>query len=164
MDAVEISPEHVARWQEMADRREIDDVLCRYAWTLDHHDWNVLRDEVFTADATIDFLEYGGLFEGIDAIVANISRVLGGLDASQHLIGTSSAEIDGDTATARCDRQAQHVLDAAPGDGSQLLFGGTYVDQLVRTAVGWRIKHRTLHPTWVAGNSEVLSATREPSA
>jgi ketosteroid isomerase-like protein len=144
---------------ELVDRREIDDVLYRYAQSLDSHDWDRLRT-VFTQDAVADFLELGGVNEGIDAIVGLISGVLSGLDASQHLIGCPLATVDGDTATASCYLQAQHVFRGAPG-GDHYLVGGTYVDQLVRTPEGWRIKHRTLHATWMDGNPEVFTAAAE---
>lgn len=143
----------------LADRQEITDVLYRYAWALDHHDWELLRS-CFTADAVADFLELGGVNEGIDAIVALISGVLSGLDASQHLIGNPLASIDGDTATATCYLQAQHVFTGAPG-GDHFLVGGTYADRLVRTPDGWRIQHRTLHATWSDGNPDVFTAAAE---
>lgn len=142
--------------QQLADRREIDDVLFTYAQALDAHEWERLR-EVFTADAVADFLELGGANEGLEAITALVAGALGGLDASQHLIGTPTAVVDGDTATATCYLQAQHVFDGAEG-GDQYLVGGTYVDKLVRTGEGWRIRHRTLHATWTAGNPDVFAA------
>jgi ketosteroid isomerase-like protein len=147
------------RFRELADRREIDDVLYRYAQSLDSHDWDRLRT-CFTADAVADFLELGGRHEGIDAIVGLISSVLSGLDASQHLIGSPIAEVDGDTAKSTCYLQAQHVFEGAPG-GDHYLVGGTYVDELVRTAEGWRIARRTLHGTWFDGNPEVFTAAAE---
>lgn len=145
--------------QELADRRAIDDVLYRYAHALDSHEWERLA-EVFTPDAVADFLELGGVNEGLDAITGLIAGVLSGLDHSQHLIGSPLAVVDGDTATARCYLQAQHVFAGADG-GDHFLVGGTYVDELVRTGDGWRIRHRTLHATWTDGNPGVFTAAAE---
>ena len=145
--------------QELADRRAIDDVLNRYAHALDGRDWDLLRT-CFTEDAVADYLELGGVNEGREAIVDLCSGVLTGLDASQHLIGSPSAQVDGDTATATCYLQAQHVYKGAPG-GDHYLVGGTYVDRFVRTNEGWRIKHRTLHGVWFDGNPEVFTAAAE---
>lgn len=144
------------RLQELADRRDIDDVLFTYAHALDAHEWDRLQ-EVFTPDAVADFLELGGVNEGLQAITDLVAGALGGLDSSQHLIGCPLAVVDGDTATATCYLQAQHVFNGAEG-GDQYLVGGTYVDQLVRTSAGWRINHRTLHATWAAGNPDVFAA------
>ena len=145
--------------QDLADRQEIYDVLNRYAHGLDSHDWDLLRS-CFTEDAVADYLELGGVNEGREAIVELCSGVLTGLDASQHLIGSHQATIEGDTAEARCYLQAQHVFKGADG-GDHYLVGGTYVDRLVRTDEGWRIKHRTLHATWFDGNPEVFTAAAE---
>lgn len=153
------SEDVTARLQELADRQDIDDVLVRYAHALDSHEWERLG-AVFTPDAVADFLELGGVNEGLDAIVALIAGVLSGLDASQHLIGSIAAEVDGDAATARCYLQAQHVFAGADG-GDHFLVGGTYVDRLVRTPEGWRIAHRTLHASWTDGNPGVFTAAAE---
>jgi ketosteroid isomerase-like protein len=148
-----------ARLASVADRLEITEVLYRYALALDAHEWDKLRT-VFTDDAVADFLELGGVNEGLEAITALISGVLSGLDASQHLIGCPVATVDGDTATSTCYLQAQHVFKGAPG-GDHFLVGGTYVDRLVRTPDGWRIVHRTLHASWMDGNPEVFTAAAE---
>jgi hypothetical protein len=147
------------RAARVADRQDIDDVLYRYAWALDQRDWELLRT-CFTADAVADFLELGGVNEGIDTIVGLVSGVLSGLDASQHLIGCPRVSIAGDTATATCYLQAQHVYKGAPG-GDHFLVGGTYADRLIRTPDGWRIQHRTLHATWMDGNPDVFTAAAE---
>ena len=148
-----------ATLQELLDRRAIDDVLYRYAQALDSRDWDLLRS-CFTDDAVADYLDLGGVNEGLETIVALCRGALDGLDASQHLIGSPLAQVDGDTATATCYLQAQHVFNGAPG-GDQYLVGGTYVDRLVRTPEGWRIKHRTLHATWTNGNPDVFTAGAE---
>ena len=147
------TPEH------LQDRLEILDVLNRYAHALDSRDWDLLRS-CFTPDAVADYLDLGGVNEGVEAIVALCRGALDGLDASQHLIGSPLAEVEGDTATARCYLQAQHVFRGAPG-GDHYLVGGTYVDRLVRTDDGWRIEHRTLHATWTDGNPDVFAAGAE---
>jgi len=145
--------------KEMADRRQIDDLLYRYAHALDGRDWNLLRT-CFTDDAVADFLELGGVNEGADVIVAFVSSALSGLDASQHIISTTLATVDGDSAQSTCYLQAQHVFKGAEG-GDHYLVGGHYVDRLVRTADGWRIAHRTLHATWMEGNASVFAAAAE---
>ncbi|CAB4877237.1 unannotated protein [freshwater metagenome] len=151
------SPED--RLTELEDRRLIDDVLYRYAQALDSRDWELLRS-CFTPDAVADYLELGGINDGFEAILTLCRGALDGLDATQHLIGSPLATIDGDTATATCYLQAQHVFNGADG-GDHFLVGGTYVDKLVRTPDGWRIKHRTLHATWTAGNPGVFAAGAE---
>ncbi len=142
-----------------ADRLEITEVLYRYAIALDARNWPLL-ETVFTEDAAADFLEFGGVHEGRDAMTAFVAGALEGLDATQHLIGCPLVTLDGDTATSVCYLQAQHVFVGAPG-GDHFLVGGSYEDRLVRTPDGWRIVHRTLHGTWTDGNPDVFSAGAE---
>lgn len=140
---------------ELADRLAITDVLYRYATALDTRDWDLLR-ACFTADGVADFLEFGGVNEGRDAIVALCGGVLSGLDSSQHLIGNPRVVLDGDRATSVCYFQAQHFL-AGPAGGNTYLVGGSYADRHRRTEEGWQIEHRTLHCTWQDGNAGVFT-------
>lgn len=142
--------------QALADRLAIVDLLHRYATGLDSKDWAKLAS-VFTDDGVADYGALGGVNAGPAAIVALCSGALGGLDASQHIIANEVIEVDGDRATARCYFQAQHVFKGAEG-GDNFLVGGTYEDEIVRTPEGWRIKHRTLIPTWMDGNPVVFEA------
>lgn len=139
---------------ELTDRLAIVDLLHRYATGLDTKDWDLLAS-VFTADGVADYSALGGVNEGPAAICKLCSGALGGLDASQHIITNEVIVIDGDRATARCYFQAQHVFAGAEG-GDNFLVGGTYDDELVRTADGWRIQRRTLTPTWTDGNAAVF--------
>jgi len=143
----------------VVDRQEITDILHRYAHALDARDWELLRT-CFTEDAVADYLDLGGVNEGVQAIVSLCRGALKGLDASQHLIGSPLVELDGDSAKATCYLQAQHVFRGLP-EGDHYLVGGTYVDRVVRTPAGWRIAHRTLHTTWTHGNPDVFAAAAE---
>ncbi len=142
------------RLAELEDKLAITDLLYQYATGLDSRDWDLLR-ECFTEDGVADFLEFGGVNEGQDAIVELCSGVLSGLDSSQHLIGNPRVTVDGDRAEAVCYFQAQHVF-VSPAGGSTYLVGGRYEDRLRRCADGWRIEHRTLHCSWQDGNAGVF--------
>lgn len=143
------------RLRELEDKLAITDVLYQYATGLDSRDWDMLRD-CFTGDGVADFLEFGGVNEGQDAIVALCSGVLAGLDSSQHLIGNPRVGLEGDRAKAVCYFQAQHFLVSA-GGGNAYLVGGHYHDRLRRTDAGWKIEHRTLHCGWQDGNAGVFT-------
>lgn len=138
----------------LQDRLEIDDLLVRYATALDGQDWDLLRT-CFTPDARADY-EIAGSNDGIDEIVATCRQALGGLDASQHLIGNVVVEVDGDEARARCYLHAQHVL-VSPNGTNTFVVAGTYSDRLVRTPDGWRIAQRHLSTTWTDGNAGIFA-------
>lgn len=141
--------------RETADRLAIADVLALYCTALDERRWELLAD-VFTADATCD---YGSVGQpaGVDEIAGAIRRTIGDLDATQHLIGNVTAQVDGDAATASCYLISQHVRRGEPG-GETYLIGGRYSDELVRTPAGWRIRFRRLHRMWADGNRGVVAA------
>jgi SnoaL-like domain len=143
---------------QLADRREIDDLLYRYAQALDDRDWDLLREGVFIADAIAEFPD--GSARGIDEIVILMEGALTGLDCSQHIITNPLAQVTGRVATARCYLQAQHVFIGAPG-GDHFIVAGTYNDELERTPRGWRIARRVLTASWIAGNPGVIAAGSE---
>lgn len=140
----------------LLDEQRIVDVAVRYCWALDTRNWAGL-DTVFAPDATAK-LASRSVLEGLDAIVRRCTAVLSPLDASQHLVSTHQVHLDGDRATHRCNLHAQHVRAAAEG-GPNYVVGGRYEDDLVRTAEGWRIRHRRLVVLWTEGNLAVVQPT-----
>lgn len=135
----------------MDDVAEVLAVTHAYCWALDTHSWDEL-DEVFIPDATADL---GGDYVGLDAIKERVSSVLLRLRASQHMVSTHQVVVDGDRARCRCYLHAQHVRDV-DGVEAQLVVGGRYDDELVRTPAGWRIARRSLAVIWTHGDPSVL--------
>ena len=138
--------------QRLADERAIADVTIAYCWAIDNHEWDVLRKSVFLSDATANL---GSELVGVEPIIDRCNGALGRLDTSQHMVSNHQIAIDGDSATCRCYFHAQHVRKAAEG-GPNYVVAGIYADQLVRTANGWRIKHRNLSVLWTQGNFQVI--------
>ena len=130
----------------------IVNVAIAYTWALDTKSFDALND-VFAPDAT-------GMLNGVhcdtrDAIIARISGSLLRLDFTQHLVGNHQVVVTGDSATHRCQLHAQHVKTGTEG-GDNFIIGGYYDDVFVRTAEGWRIKHRIMQPTWRSDNANVV--------
>ena len=136
------------------DHLDITQLHHRYAWALDHRDWKLL-ESCFTADAQADYGDLG-VFTPASAIVDLCHQALGGLDASQHLIGNTMVELAGDRATSTCYFQAQHVFVSDNGLNTYIV-AGSYTDELVRDDGTWRIAKRTLTPMWRDGNSNVFA-------
>ena len=138
------------------DRADIIDVCVRYARALDRRDWALLRT-CFVDDVSVD---YEGMppIAGYAALEEVCRGALGPLDASQHLLGNFTVEVDGDAATCECYLHAQHVKSGTPG-GDKYIVAGTYIDSLRRDADGeWRIAHRKLAVVWTDGNPGVLGS------
>jgi 3-phenylpropionate/cinnamic acid dioxygenase small subunit len=144
--------------QQLTDRIEIDELLARYSRALDFRHFDEL-EEIFTADAEFDA---GGLGHphGPTAIRAMIEGTIGGLDATQHLVGKSIVEFseDGNSAEVRTYLISQHIRESAPGPVKHYFLGGEYADRVVRTPDGWRIAYRRLDRMWKQGDRAVIAS------
>jgi len=143
--------------QQINDRIEIEELLARYSRALDFRQFDQLQG-IFTEDGQFDA---GGLGhpQGPAAIREMIEGTIGGLDATQHLVGKSLIEFsdDGDSAEVRTYLISQHVRESTPGPIKHYFLGGEYFDRVVRTPQGWRIAFRRLDRMWKQGDRAVLS-------
>ena len=140
------------RLELLADRLEIQDVLSRYAWSIDSKQFDGL-DDVFTPDAHIDYTSAGGIKGKYPEVKKWLSDVLPHFPAYQHLVTNHDIRIDGDTATSRCAFYNPMGMASADGQTSYFFCGGNYVDKLVRTDAGWRITERIEQTVWMDGNT-----------
>jgi len=134
--------------QELSDRFEIQDLLVTYSDAIDRRDWDAL-DDVFTADAVIDYTATGGIRGTLDEIKAFLERGLGWFSSFQHLTGHAKVTLDGDRATGRAICHNPMTLPGADGAPHTLFIGLWYVDAYVRTADGWRIASRVEERSYV---------------
>ena len=114
--------------REISDRLRINDLLVTYAAALDARDWDLVRT-VFTDDAVLDYSVFGGPRGTVDEAVEWLSKTLGKVPMTQHLISNVLIEIVDDTA------DVTSIVFNPLGTGSGvILVGGTYTDRLRRTA------------------------------
>jgi 3-phenylpropionate/cinnamic acid dioxygenase small subunit len=139
--------------RRVADRQKIADLCVRYTTALDTRDWALL--ESCFASAPV-FVHPGGRLVGFPAILDRTRTALAPLTATQHLLGTMVAEVDGDTARSVCYFQAQHVRAGTTG-GETYIIAGRYTDTLARTASGWKITERIQAYLWRDGNRAVVA-------
>lgn len=136
--------------QEISDRLEIQDLVFHYADLIDTRQFDRLRDEVFTADAHIDYSamggSVGGLEETIEFLKASLTPEV--FPNHQHLNANVQVRVDGDTATGRIMCFNPMAM-AAEGGEQMMLLGLWYVDEYRRTANGWRICRREEEKSWV---------------
>jgi 3-phenylpropionate/cinnamic acid dioxygenase small subunit len=137
--------------QQLSDRFEIQDLVFHYADLIDTKQFEQLRDEVFTADAHIDYSAMGGsvgdLEETITFLKAAVTDEL--FPNSQHLNANVQVVLSGDEATGRvmCFNPMEMTM---PGGDTQTYFLGLwYVDEYRRTDAGWRIRRREEVKSWV---------------
>jgi hypothetical protein len=137
-----------AAWRDARDRREIDDLLVRYATAVDSRDWELL-DSVFTPDACLDYRSAGGIRGTLTEARQWLSEVLPLFTMTQHLVVNRAVEIDpgGETARSRAIFQNPNQL-LVEGEPWLFVVGGCYHDRLVRLPAGWRIALRVEETLW----------------
>ena len=134
------------------DMTEITNVVNRIAILTDLRDWEVVR-QCFTEQVTVYYTSLmGGQPESIaaDALVQSWkSFFTSTFKTTQHLLGTQSITVQGDTATCLSQFQARHIaLDVSKG---VWMLGGHYSHDLANTAAGWRVRGIKLTWTWEEG-------------
>jgi hypothetical protein len=131
------------RLTAMTDRLEIEQVLVRYSTLIDTKQLERLATDVFTADAIVDYTKApGGIAGSVAEVTAWLTSVLEPFTVVQHMLGNFDIVVDGDHARSVCYFHNPMGL-PAEGDGVSMFWcGGRYIDELVRTQYGWRIKRR----------------------
>ena len=133
--------------QEISDRMEIQDLLTAYSHAIDNRDWDAL-DDVFTADAHIDYTEMGGSAGTVAETKKFLLDAMGAFASFQHMVATSKIDFDGpgpdglDVAHGKTICHNPMVIDKGEGKTHVFFCGLWYRDTFVRTEAGWRIKER----------------------
>ena len=124
------------------DEQRVRDACMRYWAGFDRRDVELFR-AAFTEDATLSF--FGGR-----RVVSVADMISGGGVTSNdfrytcHTPANQVVKVTGDTATA----DTLVVAHLVPEEGSILVRGLHYSDQLVRTEHGWRIRRREHTALW----------------
>ncbi|HXJ36953.1 MAG TPA: nuclear transport factor 2 family protein [Candidatus Eisenbacteria bacterium] len=127
----------------VVDRQAIRDLVHAYATAVDRRDWPRVR-ACFTPDAACDFSWFRG---DLDTVLGHVERGLAQFETTMHLLGTHLADVAGDTATAETYAVCHHRLRREGGLADRVV-GMRYLDALVRTPAGWRIRRRDVAVDW----------------
>jgi len=144
------------------DEAEIRAVILDYVDANDSKDFARIAN-AFTDTGTLgnEFAKYipgGELFNGVmpgsggTSVAQNVGGLMGPLDATQHFIGAMWLE-----PTETGIRTRTQVIAHHHRAGGFYHSGGTYIDDFVRTANGWRIQTRVLYTIWTTGDIKVVT-------
>ena len=125
--------------RELVDARVIEHLMVRYFDAVDALD-PFAAVEIFTDDIEGDFMT-GKVYRGPRAVARALGKILLQYEHTSHHITNHRATITGDTATALTYIYAFHRMRSS---GDTWHLWARHVDQLVRTADGWRVRHRVL--------------------
>jgi len=128
---------------ELADRQAIRDLVTRYACAVDRRDFDGVA-ACFTPDAETDYTYFAG---PIGDVLEKIRAGVSGFAMTMHVLGNHLAEVRGDTATSETYAVCYHRRPGVP-DRAQLVVAMRYLDELVRTSTGWRIRRRRATVEW----------------
>jgi len=136
--------------QELSDRFEVQDLVFHYSHLIDTRDIDRLREDIFTADAHIDYSAFGGSVGNLEETLTFLKASLttGMFPNSQHLNANVQVQLQDDSATGRL--MCFNPMEMTLGEGKlQTLFLGLwYVDEYRRTDKGWRIARREEVKSW----------------
>lgn len=118
------------------DRLAIHEVLARYCHCLDQGRWDEFRT-LFTEDATLDFGEVMGVWEG-GAGIARFTETMAGLGLfMRHYV--TNVLLSGDGHAARAD---SYVLAVTGRGQQQMVATGRYEDRFVKRGDRWLLATR----------------------
>jgi hypothetical protein len=142
----------------MTGQFDVIAVCTRMAWHADHREWDALAG-VFADKVLLDYTSLNGGEPVVltpEQIVSAWAGVLGGFDATQHLITNHLVTVDGAKAVCTAEFQATHYL-ADPHGSPLWTLGGDYRFDLARTAGGWRITGLVMTARWAEGNQHLMT-------
>jgi SnoaL-like domain len=149
--------------EELLDRVEIADLNARYTY---HHDVIAPRfaagqvdgsefdlfDEIFTEDAVLDFRSSGGIRGDLTTMKEWLAPAYAAFPVQHHLTGQTQITFSADRTEARARTWLVNPMGRRLDDGGlQFSYsGGWYLDHLVKTERGWRIRERVYEQLWPA--------------
>lgn len=131
--------------QALINKEAIRDCIARLARGEDRRQPDVLS-ACFWPDSTFDYAMYKGSFPEY------LAWVTPGADAitnTQHVLGQTVIDLDGDSARAETYVISYHRVDMGEGVGERdTCIGGRYLDRLEKRDGTWAIAHRTMLYDW----------------
>lgn len=132
-----------AELQGVADRAAIRHCIERLARGEDRRSAELIRAS-WWPNATYDYGVQGGNFDQY------LAWVVPGADAiknTQHVLGQTYTELDGDTGKAETHVVSYHRVDMGAGD-QDTCIGGRYLDTMEKRDGEWRIADRVMLYDW----------------
>jgi hypothetical protein len=127
----------------LLQRERIRDCLALLARGEDRRDAELIK-RAYWPDAQTDY----GVFQGdFDAYFAWVHPGSDAIVDTQHVLGQSFIELDGDTARVETQVISHHRVEMGAGERDTCI-GGRYLDRMARRGGEWRIAERTMLYDW----------------
>jgi hypothetical protein len=140
---------------KIEDIAAITRIINQYALAIDLREWTMM-DEVFHPEGEIVMGEWR--FTAARG-VAHIRECIERCSLTHHANSNIMVDVNGDRARATTYVRAWHR--GGPGDGQSFECVGQYLDELVRTPVGWRISRRDERVELIQGDFALFAGLEE---
>jgi hypothetical protein len=130
--------------ESMLDREQIRCSIAQLARGEDRRD-AALISASYWPDSVTDYGVFKGSFDDY------LAWVVPGADAitnTQHHVGQSHIELDGNRAMVETQVISYHRIDYGEGDEHDTVIGGRYLDAFEKRGDDWRIASRTMLYDW----------------
>lgn len=124
--------------QWLMDRAEITETIFRWLEFVDTKQF-AKQLPLVTDDCVIEFPFGTFTIAQLHATADPETGGWGGFTVTHHMLTNLQISIDGASAQAKANVQAQHVRNSAD-PGTWWTVGGRYTNQLCRTAEGWKLR------------------------
>jgi hypothetical protein len=133
-------------------------VKYAYGYAIDRRDWTALG-LLFAGRLVVDFRDVG--YQSVLTLtrgewIAEIRKLVDGLDATSHQISSVICEPEGDGLLVRSCVTARHQLRASDGTARNCDISGWYTDRMTRVDGAWRIAQTAVACDVVTGDRSVL--------
>lgn len=127
----------------LLEREKIRDCIVRLARGEDRRDPAAIT-AAYWPDSTTDY----GVFRGsFDEYLAWVTPGSPAIPVTQHVLGQSLIELDGETARVETHVTSYHRIDTGE-EHRDTVIGGRYLDRLEKRGRAWRIAERTMLYDW----------------
>lgn len=142
-------------------RAAIGDLNARFAWALDLHDFDALRD-VLAPD--VHYVSIGREFHDAESTIASF-RARTGARTTRHGLGNLLLEPtdDVDSVSGRSSWHTFASNEDPPRPGVPLFMVADFSDVYRRTAEGWRIAERIITPVFRDSTLAPAASRTNPS-
>ncbi|MDF2826920.1 MAG: nuclear transport factor 2 family protein [Mycobacterium sp.] len=140
-------------YEALLDERSIHRALSYFARAADSRAYGLMRN-VFADDVVFDYGS-GREERGLAALLNLVTLHLDRCGPTQHLIGSTIIDVDGERAVSKAYVQARHQRRDDP-HGSVFDTNGEYTDQWTRRSDGWRIVDRRARWAITTGDPSIL--------
>ena len=125
--------------EEVADRIEIGQLVCKYSRAIDRRDYDLLKS--LYAENSID--EHGGMFSGSGAeFVEWVSKILEASGHTSHQVLNHLIELAGDYAEGEVYTCNVHIMEDSEGRKVNISNVIRYLDKYIKSGNGWQFLHR----------------------